>query len=118
MPFLDYTVVDLALQLPLTYLIHNGWFKWALRKAMQDILPSEVTWRRRKLGFPFPLQSWLSAHEKRFWQVVGVLDCPYISSQQLRDNYQQLSRRDPSYLWRLLNLAMWWQRCICNRTLG
>jgi asparagine synthase (glutamine-hydrolysing) len=53
-PLLDYRVVDLAFSLPLTLLVRDGWHKWVLRKAVEDLLPADVVWRRRKQGFPFP----------------------------------------------------------------
>jgi asparagine synthase (glutamine-hydrolysing) len=117
-PFLDYKVVEFAFQLPLTYLIHDGWFKWILRKAVEDILPPDVAWRRRKLGFPFPLRAWLVENANRFWHAVRALDCPYISVKRLRDGYSRLSQDNPSYLWRLMSLALWWQRCIQGRSLA
>jgi asparagine synthase (glutamine-hydrolysing) len=55
-PLLDYRVIDLAFRLPVTYLVRNGWRKWILRKAMEDLLPNEIVWRKKKMGFPFPYE--------------------------------------------------------------
>jgi asparagine synthase (glutamine-hydrolysing) len=62
-PFLDYRVIEFAFRLPLTYLIRDGWHKWILRKTVEDLLPADVVWRRRKLGFPFPYERFFSASE-------------------------------------------------------
>ncbi|MEY3591984.1 MAG: asparagine synthase [Bacteroidota bacterium] len=40
-------------------LIVNGWSKYALRTAVQDILPLEITWRKDKKGFSVPQAQWL-----------------------------------------------------------
>lgn len=50
MPFLDHRVMELALKLPTSYLIRNGWHKWILRKAFEAHLPHEIVWRRNKAG--------------------------------------------------------------------
>jgi asparagine synthase (glutamine-hydrolysing) len=53
-PFLDYRIVAFAFSLPLDYLVHDGWQKWIVRKTVEPLLPAEVVWRKRKMGFPYP----------------------------------------------------------------
>ena len=59
-PFLDHRIVELGLQAPITYLFHNGWTKYLLRKAMEPLLPEKILWRREKMGFPFALERFMS----------------------------------------------------------
>lgn len=59
LPFLDYKVLEWAFQMPISYLIANGWHKWVLRHAFKDMLPEDVVWRKQKMGFPFPLEQFL-----------------------------------------------------------
>ena len=54
MPFTDYRLVDYLFSLPACYKIHNGWTKWLLRKAIEDLLPPSIVWRTDKLGFAAP----------------------------------------------------------------
>ncbi len=61
MPFTDYRLVDYVFPIPAAYKMHNGWTKWLLRLAVDDILPKEITWRKDKLGFAAP--GWLSKGE-------------------------------------------------------
>lgn len=56
-PFTDYRLVDYVFSLPAVYKIHNGWTKWLLRLAVQDLLPPDITWRKDKKGFSTP--SWI-----------------------------------------------------------
>lgn len=58
-PFLDPHLVDHALAIPAALKYARGWTKFPLRKAMEDLLPPEVTWRVSKLGFPTPEVDWL-----------------------------------------------------------
>jgi asparagine synthase (glutamine-hydrolysing) len=58
MPFTDYRLVDYVFPIPAVYKMHNGWTKWLLRLAVEDLLPKQIVWRKDKLGFTAP--SWLS----------------------------------------------------------
>jgi asparagine synthase (glutamine-hydrolysing) len=58
-PFLDHRLVELAFALPDPAKQHRGWSKYALRRALDGILPDGVVWRRDKKGFPTPVGNWL-----------------------------------------------------------
>ena len=57
-PFLDREMLELALSLPVEYRSSKTETKIALRAAALDQLPESVA-KRRKLGFPVPLNDWL-----------------------------------------------------------
>lgn len=117
-PFLDYRVLDFAFQLPLSYLIREGWMKWILRQAVKEILPAEVVWRKVKAGFPFPIKPWLLASKAQFFTMTASLDCPYLDWQKLQSEaYETLVHRDPRYLWRMMSLALWWKKCVQGESL-
>ena len=54
-PFLDIRLVAFCLSLPPSQLQDQGWPKIILRRAMRDLLPIEISWRRGKehLGWSF-----------------------------------------------------------------
>lgn len=58
-PFLDYRLVELFVNLPAEIKIRNGWTKYIFRKAMEDYLPHEIVWRKDKQGFVNPQGEWL-----------------------------------------------------------
>jgi asparagine synthase (glutamine-hydrolysing) len=110
-PFLDYRLVELALRLPASALIHDGWTKWMLRQAMEGALPDAVRWRRDKIGFGTPEQRWL---EEGARDVRARLAASPAVSRLLRDRAREqwlsgddgtLARRPG--LWRLLCVAAW-----------
>jgi asparagine synthase (glutamine-hydrolysing) len=111
-PFLDYRVVEFGFTLPMEFLIRNGWMKWLLRCAMADLLPRDVVWRKRKMGFPFPLKSWLGRFKDRILSMIQPLDSPYLNMKRFSTGYETIRQHDPSYLWCLISLAMWWKRCV------
>ena len=61
MPFADYPdLTEFVFSIPSSFKIHDGWNKYLLRKAMAGIVPSEVCYRKQKMGFYVPEQKWLN----------------------------------------------------------
>src|ERR1700726_3637314 len=65
-PFLDPEVFAVASQLPADQKITRATTKFALRKALEPIVPAHVL-NRPKLGFPVPIRHWLRAGELLGW---------------------------------------------------
>jgi asparagine synthase (glutamine-hydrolysing) len=111
-PFLDYRVVEYCCQLPPELLISDGWHKHVLRLAVSDYLPKEVVWRKKKMGFPFPYREWLLASRVVIERNARGLDCPFINTKALFDNYDELVKVAPQTLWRLVSVILWWRRVV------
>ncbi len=65
-PFLDPEVFAVASRLPLDQKITRTTTKFALRRALEPIVPAHVL-HRAKLGFPVPIRHWLRAGELLEW---------------------------------------------------
>ena len=65
-PFLDPEVFAVASRLPLEAKITRTTTKYALRRALEPIVPPHVL-NRPKLGFPVPIRHWLQAGELLDW---------------------------------------------------
>ncbi|MDO4762435.1 MAG: asparagine synthase (glutamine-hydrolyzing) [Corynebacterium sp.] len=65
-PFLDKVVFEVAESIPHDLKIANNTTKYALRKAMEQIVPPHVL-HRKKLGFPVPMRHWLAGDELYGW---------------------------------------------------
>ncbi|TSE01176.1 asparagine synthase (glutamine-hydrolyzing) [Skermania sp. ID1734] len=65
-PFLDPEVFRVAEQIPFDQKITKGTSKYALRQALEGIVPPHVL-HRAKLGFPVPLRHWLRGTELYDW---------------------------------------------------
>jgi asparagine synthase (glutamine-hydrolysing) len=58
-PFMDYRLVEFLNDLPDVYKMHGGWTKYISRIAFKGKLPSSITWRKDKMGWPMPLKEWI-----------------------------------------------------------
>jgi asparagine synthase (glutamine-hydrolysing) len=70
-PFIDVKVFEIASKIPTKYKITHSTTKYVLREAMKDIVPPEITYRK-KLGFPVPIRYWL---KKDFYKWAKELIC-------------------------------------------
>jgi asparagine synthase (glutamine-hydrolysing) len=61
LPFLNHELVEFLFSLPDTFKISDAWTKWIMRKAFDDILPAEITWRKDKIGYEPPQKKWMQS---------------------------------------------------------
>ena len=74
--------------------------KYILRKASENSLPHDVVWRKDKIGFRAPEESWLENRE-HFFSV--IYDSVFLRS---FINFDDLSKEiDSTTLWKLYNVA-------------
>ena len=59
LPFLNHELVEFVFSLPSEFKIRQGWTKWLLRQTMKEKIPSEIVWRRDKIGFEPPQKQWM-----------------------------------------------------------
>lgn len=59
-PFLDHRLVEYVNAIPSIYKMYNGWSKWLLRLAMQNLLPDKIIWKKNKNGFATPYRKWIT----------------------------------------------------------
>jgi len=109
-PFLDHRVVEAAFTLPTAYLVRDGWMKWILRKAFEKDLPGSVIWRREKMGFPFPLQAWLTANAPAVARTLKEVAAPHVRTELVDAQLDYNIRRDPEVVWRTLSYSIWWSQ--------
>lgn len=61
LPFLFHELVQFCFSLPDEFKLYRGWTKYVMRKAFEEILPKEITWRKDKIGFEPPQSEWMKA---------------------------------------------------------
>ena len=60
LPFLNHELVAFVFSLPASYKIGQGWTKFLQRKSLENLMPPEITWRKDKIGYEPPQQSWFA----------------------------------------------------------
>jgi asparagine synthase (glutamine-hydrolysing) len=113
-PFLDYRVVELALTLPVTYLIRHGWHKWIVRKAFQELLPQEVVWRKQKAGFPTPFQRFVVTSPPTIQRLLKQLHNPYVDLplfERFAKHCAQKRNEWSAHIhwWRMISFLLWYE---------
>lgn len=58
LPFLFHELVEFVFSLKSEYFLKDGWSKALLRNAMKETLPSEIVYRKDKIGFEAPHDTW------------------------------------------------------------
>ena len=116
-PFLDYRLVENALQLPESFIVSAGFRKRILRCSVADIVPREILDRRDKIGFQTP-REWLESREVvRLYrdllsaapvELRNILDLQKADSECTR----KPSRRRMNDFWRILNLLLWYREVV------
>ncbi|MGW0183378.1 asparagine synthase (glutamine-hydrolyzing) [Nocardia sp. NPDC003345] len=111
-PFLDNEVFRVAEQIPLEQKITKETTKYALRQALEGIVPGHVL-HRAKLGFPVPLRHWLRGTELYDWarqqiaesQTDHLLDKAAVAA--MLDAHRAGESDHSRRLWTLLVFMIW-----------
>ena len=122
-PLLDHELVELAASIPADIKFKGGELKRLLRVAFADTLPTAISGRKDKMGFPVPLQSWMRTPGGRVRTF--VLDT--FRSQNARSRFylshgfdvEKLMDREGLFsrnLWAFLSLELWQQQFFDSRT--
>src|SRR5579884_1567150 len=112
-PFLDHPFVEFSTRVPDNLKIRNGQGKYILKRAVEDLLPREIIYRK-KMGFPTPLRQWFRDRRaeplfallvNRNKMLAEYVDLAFVENliERQRSGAEDCTDR----LWRLLNLQIW-----------
>ena len=112
-PFLDHLFVEFAAGVPESLKIRRRTSKYILKRAVEDLLPREIIYRK-KMGFPTPLRQWLrDPRAASLFSIIGdpngllasYIDLPRWDALLARHRAGLEDATDRA--WRLLNLQLW-----------
>ena len=117
-PFLDYRVVEYAINLSYDYKTRNGLTKYILREALKDLLPAEVYNRKDKIGFAIPNNNFNSSKVKEyFYEIlsnVKIENIDFLNKQKFIDQY--FPKFNESALdwkfWKTASVILWYNAFI------
>lgn len=115
-PFLDPCIINFAMTIPGHLKINNGQVKYILKRAVSDLLPTEIL-NRPKEGFVLPMNAWLMRELKDYAtnllckeniQKHGLLE-DLVVEQLLNQHYS--GKADHGYkIWNLMMFQLWWDK--------
>ena len=115
LPFLDFNLVEMALNLQSKYLINDGKLKFILREIAKDYIPKEIYQRKEKMGFTTPQEYWqkdfLKGEFKSSFEEIsknGIFD--FLDKNSIYNIYKAYINHkfnDWSLIWRIYCLYRW-----------
>lgn len=112
-PFLDYRVVEFALDLPARFKIRNKEYKWILKQILSTYLPENLIYRQ-KWGFSIPLAKWMKNElaflidrylSKECIEDIGMVKYSYV--QELKNAFSRGENFLYNRLWVLIVAHKW-----------
>jgi asparagine synthase (glutamine-hydrolysing) len=123
-PFLDHVLVEFATRIPRDVQLKGLAGKTILKKAVEDLLPHSILYRR-KLGFPTPWSGWLAGARldsiEKMLTGTRSLQRGYFKREaieRLFAEHRAKYRDHYDRIWRLLNLELWHRVCIEGESEG
>lgn len=117
-PLLDHKVLEFAARLPENYKLRGFTTKFILKKAFDHRVPKEVL-KRKKTGFPIPIETWLNNDLRNFAHELltdrKTLERGYFNKKAI---YELLSNPSPTWdstaaVFSLIILELW-HRCFAD----
>ncbi len=112
-PFLDLNLVRYLFSLSDKAIIKNGWNKYILRKAVEDLLPEQIYNRRNKIGFTTPEHEWFMRMKNSIYGIFmseSFMNRPYFNQPEVVKAFREFieGKNDDTLLfWRLMNVELW-----------
>lgn len=120
-PFLDHELVDFTSDIPEMWKTRYGVPKYLLKKAVEDIIPRDLIYRR-KMGFGAPMADWLRGEfgEKVEVEILtsklmqrGFFNEEFV--ERLISEHRSNRTDNSLQIWTLYNLTAWYQYWIGNK---
>jgi len=112
-PFLDHKMVEFAAQVPARHKIHGFAGKHLVKQAMHRLVPESII-KRKKMGFPVPINQWFRRGSMGAVRSVltggsirehGIFSVDYLN--RLINEHVAGVRNHSDALWTVLNFELW-----------
>lgn len=91
MPFMDHRLVEFLFSLKYDSKTRNGYTKSILRDSMTGYMPSEITYRKSKIGFNTPIVNWMQNDLKDWF--MDTVNTNQFNNSELIQNPKDLAKR-------------------------
>ncbi len=102
LPLIDYQFATTAISMNDSLKFKNGYLKYLLRKAVENILPKSIVWRTNKFGFEAPTDMWIDRHKD--------IMIDKVKKSKILQNTVEVNDKifnNKSLLWKMYNIAIW-----------
>lgn len=120
-PYLDYRLVELVMNMPLSCKVKNGEQKYLMKKLLERYLPKHLVYRR-KWGFPAPLGEWLYKELKHLpdiWLNENRIKEQGIFNHKQVNKWVTTFRQGKHYhykrIWALIIFQMWYDEYMVKK---
>ncbi len=117
-PFLDYRLVEFAMDIPSRYKLKQNKLKYILKCAVSGLVPDEII-HRKKHGFHVPIDKWFRKELKSFCREIlsddnmkhhGLFDSNYVD--KLIKIHLEGKENLGHHLWSLIVFNLWYQKVV------
>lgn len=129
-PFYDKRLIEFCLAIPTEQKIWHGWDRVIMRRAMKNILPKEIQWRKGKADLSMNFHKSLKQNEMDLmddilFNKIDVLE-KYVDIKKLQKIYNQYKSRDTRksvyrdtrdsiYIWSSITIFWWLNKMKFNK---
>ncbi|HEU97962.1 MAG: asparagine synthase (glutamine-hydrolyzing) [Fervidicoccaceae archaeon] len=114
-PYVNHILAELSLSFPSDLKIRDGYTKWIHRKAAEQLLPHDIVWSRRKIGFQAPERKWLLSLEDMFSELMEsskLVEAKILRPEAVRELTDRVRKKKISgdyarIFWRILFAELW-----------
>ncbi len=119
LPFMDYRLVEWIFANGDDVKIRDGHTKWVLRQYLQKVGQSHIAERKDKLGYPTPIENWLSENNgtavRELLLANGARITRYCDPQRIKkllDKHLAGRAGAGNHLYRLVSTELWLRSCL------
>ena len=116
-PFYDKRLVEFCLAIPTEQKFSNGWDRFIMRRAMFNIIPREIQWRKRKGNLGYNHNRSMIKYEKELLDNIILKNNfsihKYVNITVLKGIYNQFKKGNTKkviYIWNAVILSLWMQK--------
>ncbi len=107
----DINLIEYVFQLPGTYKIHQGIYKYLLRESVRDFIPASIKNRSDKMGYVTPNNQWISEISDNLKDLFTKKLDAYLNLSLLQKDYDRFfkagNKNDRGRIFKFISFAQW-----------
>jgi asparagine synthase (glutamine-hydrolysing) len=109
----DIGLIEYVFAIPGVFKIHDGWSKYLLRQAMNQVIPDKILKRTDKIGFATPEYDWLGQIKPYVFDGLNSDINAILDTDKMKKNWEKIfsmqSKTGITNIWRYINFILWFK---------